>query len=269
MVSVKEFLIAGGFSAVGLVAALLGFLKLRTVRLVRDTPLSKVGSLKPGFVKVRGKVSAGRKIRSPFSRKDCVLFKWMIKTFKGRDARSGTGHAGWQRSNDGQNGVPFKVDDGSGSVKVDPENSEAYLKLKKTYFRRGGIDAMINLMKKLKDITSNITSTADMGGIDLKKLALEPVRSDDKRLFGAVEKGDMRLNEYFVAPGDEVVVAGTARKVSDGSLKISRPGKLIISDKGVEGMAREAGQAVKAALVIGGIFFLAGIALLLKFMGVY
>lgn len=270
MVTAQEYLISAGFRAAGLLAAFLGYLKMKTVKLIKDTPLSSIRDIKPGFVKVQGKASAERYLKSPFSVKDCVLFRWVVKTYRSRassSSRSG-GYTCWQQTSDGQNGVPFSIDDGTGKVRINPNNAEAYLTFKNSYYKKGGLAGMMNFMRTLQQMTKTVT-TDGFGGIDLKEAAMQPVKSDDKRWLGTVRSGDMMLYEYYIAPGENVFVLGNARKDPAGNLTISRPKKLIISNKTPEGTIKEAGSTVKVAFIFGLIFFLAGIALLLKFMGYY
>ncbi len=269
MVTAQDYIMSAVFSGMGLLAAFFGYLKIKTVRMIKNTPLSSIRDLRPGVVKVKGKASAEKYLKSPFARKDCVAFRWEIKTWESSSSGSRKGPR-WSRTSDGQRGVPFTLDDGTGQVAVKPDNAELYLRFKNSFYRRGGFfEGMAKLMQMLKQLSSSVQSTADMGKIDLKELAMEPVKSDDRRILGGLKNGDMMLYEYFIEPGEDVFVLGNARKDPSGKMAISRPKKIIISNKSPEGTVKEAGNIAKVGVIFGIIFFLAGIALLLKSLGYY
>jgi hypothetical protein len=59
----------------GFILFFTGFRRLNLKRIVEDMPISKIISMAPGLVKIRGKVLPEKMITAPFSKRACVFYK--------------------------------------------------------------------------------------------------------------------------------------------------------------------------------------------------
>ena len=81
--------------------------------------------------------------------------------------------------------------------------------------------------------------------------------------------GDRRYDEYYIEPQEQVFIVGTAKSTPQGKTGISRPGKLIISNKTPENLLKTMRRNTVILLIIGPVMIIGGIAFLLHFIGLY
>ena len=115
------FLSGMAFAVGGLVSILVGLRALSLRERVRSVPLSKVRSMSMGSVGLAGKVIAIAPFKAPYSRAECVWYRFEVRTF--------TAEAGpaplYRTIGEGTSGdVPFLLEDDTGSVLVQPANAE-------------------------------------------------------------------------------------------------------------------------------------------------
>jgi len=272
MTTTEEYLMAAAFTLIGGFVFFLGFFKWRKLRVIRDTPRSKIRSMAMGVVEIHGSVEADQLIRSPFSKTECVYYKWEIKEYRRSSSSSGKGSSHrWEEVGSGERSVPFFARDETGRALVEPDGAEFMVSCKNSYYQKGkgligSLKAIPKIIEALKNIDPNDPASLDIGGDDF-----EPMESGGS--FRAVSVGDRKYYEYFVEPDDNLFVLGTAANDSSApdNVVIKR-GKnektFIISDKSEKGVLKKLKKLVRTCLIIGGIFLAAGIVIFLMNMGI-
>jgi hypothetical protein len=88
----------------------------RRSRAVADTPTSKVASAPQGYVELFGKARySGAATTSPVSRRPCVWYRYSVEEQRGNK---------WHHVDSGMSSDTFLLDDGTGSVVIDPDCAE-------------------------------------------------------------------------------------------------------------------------------------------------
>ena len=170
---------------VGFFAGLFFFVKglgwFKQMRLISDMPTSKVRSIAMGLVEVYGKIvaSEGRVLKSPFTAKDCVYYKYKIEEY-----RSNGKSSSWVTVRKGEMAELFYLKDETGMVLVDPKGANV-------------------------DIPSDNVINSGIGNSPSQTVLsfLGSQRLSHKSLFFNKR---MRYTEYFLAPGDNCYILGTA-----------------------------------------------------------
>ncbi len=176
------------YAVIGLVVGIglfvKGFLWLKQKRLIENIPTSKVRSLAMGLVEVFGEAKIAEKkiLKSPFTNKDCVYYKYTIEEYRkqGKNSR-------WVKVKKGEDSVNFYLKDDTGAVLVDPKGANVDIPADNEFKSKWGTDPPEVVMKFLK----------------ANKISFEG-------LFGANKT--MRYREYFLSPADKVYIMGTAGK---------------------------------------------------------
>jgi len=103
-----------------------GFERRKQRQLMEDTPTEKTQSLSVGPSEIKGTaVTADREpIPAPFSNDDAVLAKYEIKEY--RESNDDDQGGSWQTSEEDVVHTPFYLDDGTGSVLVEPHDEATY-----------------------------------------------------------------------------------------------------------------------------------------------
>lgn len=160
-----------------------GFVNWRKLRLIRNTPTSKIRSLAMGTVEIKGEVRKGLEdliLEAPFSGDKCLFYKYEIEEFRGTGRRKR-----WDTIDEGQIGVRFWVDDGTGKVIVDPEGAELEL----PYDNEIRVDSEEEETQEIREFLG---------------------RNDISGPGGILADNDRRYKEYYVTPGEYVYVFGYA-----------------------------------------------------------
>ena len=165
----------------GFVGLFKGFKNLKLKRLIENIPTSSIRSLPMGFVEITGKGVKTFELSTPFSNFPCVFFQYLVEEYR---SSGKSGH--WATIKRYTSPLPFLVDDGTGSIYVNPGGAQAELKSKNVFTNQFFNTLPVNAKKFL-----------DMNGISYTGF------------LGFQKK--MRLTEYFIAPGSPVYVLGTAR----------------------------------------------------------
>ena len=175
-----------GYAAVGLIfgvwAFFHGFKKLRRKRRIENIPTSTVRGMAMGLVEVFGSVEPSIELYSALTHTPCVFFHYTIEEYR----RSGkSGH--WVRVDHGNSfECPFWLGDGTGKVLIYPRGAELMLPVDYEYTTSLGM-----------------TIPDHLAGYMAKK------GMRHKSMFGT---RNLRFKEWFIAPGEEVYVLGTAKK---------------------------------------------------------
>jgi hypothetical protein len=121
--SLQAIALVGGavFAVCGSVSLVFGLRALVRREQVRSVPCSKVRSMPMGAVSLSGTVSAVQNFRAPYSNAECVWYRFEIRQYT-----SDSGGPDFFRTlGAGTSGnVPFLLEDGTGSVLVQPANAE-------------------------------------------------------------------------------------------------------------------------------------------------
>jgi len=269
----SHYLMASAFTLVGAFVVFLGFLKLKRYLLVKDTPRSKIRSLAIGLVEIHGSIDSHecKFIKAPFSKTDCVYYKYKIEEYRRHSSGSGKNRRTtyrWESVASGDKGIPFLARDDTGTVYVDPDGAETFISLRNGYYQKGeglfrGFTGIRNLMKLLKDWDGiDTTGLRDLDSMNLQPLA-------ERGAMSMTRVGDRKYLEYFIKPGDNLFLLGTAandRNVPNGVLikKGKNEKVFIISDSREKGVLKELKKLMLVALIFGSIFFIVGVVMFLK-----
>jgi hypothetical protein len=157
-----------------------GFSAWRHMRLVEDTPTSRVRSMALGRVEVRGRAEGKGPLAAPLTGRSCVWYRWRIEEEVG-DSR----HRRWRTLEQGSSDAwPFYVEDETGQVLVDPQGAN--------------IDAPHDLSRVNPDLTGPLGSFVEERGIRTSGF------------LGMRRK--LRFTEWHIAPGDALYVLGVAQE---------------------------------------------------------
>lgn len=165
---------------------------MRRKRLIENIPTSKVRSIAMGLVEIFGEAvpAEGKLMKSPFSGKDCVYYKYSIEEY-----RSSGKHSSWVTVKKGDSGERFYLKDSTGHVLVDPAGADV-------------------------DIPKDYEFRTGLGGGPPRTIIkfLDGTHLNHRTFLGFSKT--MRFREYYIAPGDKVYVMGTAADnpfVEDGT----------------------------------------------------
>ena len=272
MTSTEEHLMSAAFALLGGLVFLLGLFKWRTCRIIRDTPRSKIRSMAMGIVEIHGNVEADQLIKSPFSKTDCVYYKWEIKEYRKSGSSSGKRSTyQWVGVGSGENSVPFFAKDDTGRALVNPEKAEFVVSYKKVYYQKGqGLLASLKSIPKIVESIKNFDPT-NPTNLVVDGEPLVPLASGGS--IGSVKVGDRKYYEHYVVPGDTLFVLGKAANDSSAPDNVViRRGKnektFIISDTPEKTVLKNLTTKVWASIIIGGIFLAVGIIMFLMNTGV-
>lgn len=176
---------------VGIAGLWHGFSRMRRYRMIMDIPTSRIRSLAMGLVEIVGRAVPDTLIHTRWSRIECVYFRYEVKEYRRHRSGKHTRHS-WDTIDSGENRIPFFVDDDTGSVRVDPDGAEYNLDVRKVFLQRA--------------------------------LGSEMEEIDTDRIFGFYTVGDRKHYEYFILPGEEVYVLGTAAidKTAPGEIAVEQ-----------------------------------------------
>lgn len=104
---------------------------LRRLRMIRDTPTSKVASAAQGYVELtgRGRQFSDPPLLSKLTLLPCLWYRYHVER-KGSDNK-------WHTEERGESEDPFLLDDGSGRCVIDPSGAEIVTRYKDTWERDG------------------------------------------------------------------------------------------------------------------------------------
>ncbi len=255
MASGKAVFASIAMIGVGAVLFFTSFKSQKHLRMIEDIPRSKIRSLAMGLVEVHGKVAAGKKLlQTPFSKKDCVYYKFEVKEYR----RSGKSTR-WVTIKKGSQGVPFYAEDDTGKVLVDPTGADVTTDVEHTYYQRG----------TLFNVVAPILSLLEKGGATVDTAALRLENIDGKRKFTFARVGDRKYYEYFLYPGEDLYVLGTATPGKQVTIKKGDEEKVfIIADKSEADVLKSQKWRTWGGFALGAILLIGGLILLLYLIGI-
>ncbi len=160
-----------------------GFICFRKKRVIENIPRSKIRSIAMGLVEVYGGVisHADTVLVSPFSRRDCVYYRYEIEEYQENGNKSR-----WVMVDKGESGIPFLLRDETDSVLVDPKGAEAEIPLDYKGSSGGDCDPPESVKEFM---ISRGLSPMDAYGRNRR----------------------LKFREYCIEPGDRLYVLGTAK----------------------------------------------------------
>lgn len=117
----------------GAALIVLGFYLLRRRRLIENVPTSRIRSVAMGFAEVMGLARPKATVAAPYSGIPCVFFRYEVEEERAR----GRGGRTWVTIERGDSGVPFHLQDTTGTILVDPAGAETLLQQSFRKIERG------------------------------------------------------------------------------------------------------------------------------------
>ncbi len=88
---------------------------------LRSVPVSRVRSMAMGLVQISGRTAATALLKAPYSHLECVWYCFDVRVRE----QASESRAGWRTIAEGSSSdMPFRIEDGSGSVLVQPTDAE-------------------------------------------------------------------------------------------------------------------------------------------------
>lgn len=190
-----------GFAGIaGIVFVLLGVQRYNERNLVRDVPRESVQALSVGPSAVSGAVSTEdlETMTAPFSGEECVVARYRIET----------SHLEFIGTRQGVVQTPFSVDDGTGSVLVEPDDEATYDFDDAGWETvwRGHNDSVPEEIREFDESTATVRS----------------------RLVEAMTDDTVRYEENLLREGDDVYVFGSVDRVDRGDVGETRGDRRVI-----------------------------------------
>lgn len=212
----------------GAMAFRAGFQRYRERQLIRDTPTSKVRSLAVGDVEVKGSAHpVDGPLTSPLTEQDVCIWEVEVEEKK----RSGDSGSEWRTTIETGDHVPFHLDDGTGRVRVDPQEAELAIEDETEIALDSGeeppdqLAAWAEEQDWLAKLGAEDAEDGDAGGIG-ETMQRKMVDRAKEHLTEPVDR-DRRLTERTLHVGEETYVFGGARP-RDGQASPNNPENLVI-----------------------------------------
>jgi hypothetical protein len=273
MEDIMKYVFSG---AVGLVGAGLfwyGFNRMHKLRIIQDTPTSKIRSMAMGLVEVHGNVLAKDYIITPFSQARCVYYRYEIKEYRQHTSRGPKGEVRttycWDTISRGEQRIPFWAKDETGQVCVNPTGAEFNVPVKRVFLQKAGLFGAVNL------IVNSLKNWDNRKQVNLNVSSWGLIPLDPKSQGSFINRvGDRKYYEYFIEPDETLFVMGTAVNSGDiggGNVLIKKGDNepvFIISNKSEKELLSSLKWQMIGFFVFGGLLFLGGVVLMLHFSGV-
>lgn len=225
--AIGGLVISGMLVVIGALVMRDAFRRRKQRQLIEETPTEEIESLTLGPSEVKGTVVAGEEpLRAPFSEDDCVIARWKVEQYH-YDHEDNRGE--WREVRSGVECVPFYVDDGTGRLRVEPDEDVVY-EIEKdtepmfevdarqrppeavgTFFRDRGFSPVESLRSTL-DLPGGFTFNRG-GGFSFG--------------LGDRHSGDRRYYQHLIRPDEDVYVFGTVQ-LRDGVRSADNAENLLI-----------------------------------------
>jgi len=244
-VALEEILGQGIFAVVSLVFVLFGggmvykaYGLYKRRKAIGETETTEVQSLEPGVTEVKGTAivpDGGQILDVPFSETEGVVVQVKVQEYH----TSSEGGGSWKTIHENTDTAPFLVDDGTGTVRVDPEGADLPMDTEKTTVGSGE--------KPPERIRRYLENEPDVD--EAWKASLGPLDFGNRR----------RYTEAVVEPEEDVYVLGEAAEVDDEewgqrSFKIDGGDPFIVSDQSETAVKQGSTLSAIILFVIGVIF---------------
>ena len=195
----------------GVIIFVSGFKKMHKYLIIKDIPTSKIRSLAIGLVELFGKVNIDKPIKTPFSKVDTVFYKYVVKEYTRHESTSKNGHTttySWDIIYSDSSLTPFYLEDETGKVLVNPEGADAKISLKKVFLEKRGMK-FGDMLSMIKKAFKGELKTKDLNVSNLEEISLEREHKIFK--IERAREGDRKYYEYYILPGEQLYVLGTAK----------------------------------------------------------
>lgn len=175
-----------------------GFRRRKQRELMEDTPTEQAESLSMGPSEVSGVARPGPTgtVTAPFTDEECVVSTWEVLEYREDDDDDG---GSWNTVASGLDGVPFYVDDGTGSVLVRPHDDARY-----EINPDGETTVRVDVNESLPEqVASFIDGT---GGVS---------RVTESSTESGTSEGDRKYRQNLIKPSEDVFVFGTVQPRAD------------------------------------------------------
>lgn len=241
-----------------------GFKILKKVKIIQNTPRSKIRSMAMGLVEIHGTAKAKEFLIAPFSKLKCIYYKYVIKEYRRHTSGSGDNKRTtyrWDTVATGERRIPFTATDETGNVDVNPSGAEFNIDPKKVFLQKAGLIGAFNVISSaLKNFDNNPNNDVDISKWNLTEL--DPKK--DRTFMNTV--GDRKYYEYFLQDNETLFVLGTAaNEASKISIKkgVNEP-TFIISDKSEKDLLKNMKFKMIGFLLGGFILSIIGLVILLR-----
>ncbi len=101
-----------------------GFRQLHEKNMIENVPSSPIRSVAMGLAEIKGRAPLSANLKAPLSGAPCHYFRYLVEEERSR----GKGGREWVAVDQGKSNVPFRVEDPTGAILVNPEGAEILLK---------------------------------------------------------------------------------------------------------------------------------------------
>lgn len=248
-----------GMVGFGLYLIWKGFTLRRQREYIQETPTAEIESVSIGPAELIGTARPENgPLQAPFSDEECLVARWEVEEWHQTDDSSY-----WKTIDEGVDFTDFSIDDGTGTMFVDPTQAAEYV-------LTSGQDRVVRV-----DVDEPEPSTIQ------RFVARDGTPGDASNVLSVVDlgnqSGDRRYRQNLLSPGDEAYVYGAVRRESTGDgearLVVGAPtegvdtGLFMISDERESTLLdrrrwallwRLPAGAALAALGVGGLLFFFG-----------
>jgi hypothetical protein len=208
---------------VGLVVTVWGVGRASLYRTITGTPTSSVLDVDgPGRVELEGtaRPTDGRTTEGPLTGREALATGWRVEEW---DERGDNAH--WNEVAEGYDSVPFELDDGSASIRVDP-GSDASASGFVDALDMGDLSHSVGVgettvdFRTLETVDQIPPDGAKPGRIARFEQTEPTVDEHTGSITNVVDvgkkHGERRYHEGRIEPGEEVYLLGTVRAQDDG-----------------------------------------------------
>lgn len=240
------------FTIIGVATIAIGCWKLRPAYHVYrgDTDDVLDAERADGPVELEGSASpVDGTVTSPLTGTECLAYEYEVTEY-----RSSGKNSSWRTVDEGSDGVPFRLDDGTASVRVDPEGAEFALSTERRIEVDGGDpepDAVRSFLATHSDLESE-SGSMDLGVVEI------------------ATGNDRRYHERRLDPEEEAYVLGQSRydvdareTMRDVSAVIEdgdRTPVFVVADSCQDGAARRLAKPALPWLIVGVFGIVVGLA---------
>lgn len=248
----------------GLIATAWGVNRMSLYRKMAATPTSDVQDVDgPGRVELVGSAQPidGRTIEGPLTGNEALVAGWRVEEWQ-----KGSKNSQWVEVSEGFESVPFELEDGSGTIRVDPRSdvSSAGLgELNGTGSLPHGVDVDETVVDfQTLDLVDQLEPGDDkpdrIARFEREESTVSDQTGSVTNVFDTERKGGERLyREDRIEPGQSVYVLGTVQsqdgetfRLSDAEVVRTEDDPFVISERGESALRSEIRSGI-VSLVLG------------------
>jgi hypothetical protein len=198
----------------------------KKVKFIKAAKLYSIGSLSSGPIKIRGRVVSDNTLLSPYSKKQCVYYRYRTTSAKFRSATGSPRASGaaLQEVAGGENVIPFELVDETGRVKINPEGAD-FIGLDKINYYVSASNETMSLKERIKKLKQ-------MGESDFKKCKIPVHIPNDLIPYDdslSHSRYDYLFGDTYIEPDSEIIMVGSADRLADNSFQIHKKSVMFVS----------------------------------------